>query len=197
MTTEEGYEARQRIIAEATGLFIAGGYDGISMREIAAAAGLSKPALYYHFKDKQALLLAILTTNLEEISAIVNQGKKETGPVRQQVSWIFETIMQRGPTIGGIIHLATQELSHLDAQTRSGFSRLYQDGFIGNLAGLLAEGIARGELRPVDPHLATWALLGLVYPLLTTYPGGEPGDKTAIIHAILAIYFDGMAVKAI
>ena len=48
----EALDLRARILAEATRLFVVYGYNGISMREIAEAVGVSKAGQYYHFKDK-------------------------------------------------------------------------------------------------------------------------------------------------
>ncbi len=53
----ENIDVRDRILLKALQFFVAHGYDGISMREIAEACGLSKAALYYHFRDKEALFL--------------------------------------------------------------------------------------------------------------------------------------------
>ena len=55
-----------QIITAAKPLMVDQGYRGLSMREIAEAVGVSKAALYYHFQDKEQLLLAILESNLAE-----------------------------------------------------------------------------------------------------------------------------------
>ena len=70
MTTAESIDVPDRIMEEATRLFVTRGYHGISMREIAEAVGVSKAGLYYHFKDKEDLFIAILTTNLNQIDHI-------------------------------------------------------------------------------------------------------------------------------
>ena len=44
----------------AIGMFAQKGYAGTSVREIAEQAGVSKPVLYYYFKSKGGLFLAIL-----------------------------------------------------------------------------------------------------------------------------------------
>src|SRR5664280_2186043 len=49
---------RDRILDIALDLFIRKGYTETSLREIGAALGISKAALYYHFASKQAILLA-------------------------------------------------------------------------------------------------------------------------------------------
>ena len=66
----EGRDLHNEILEAARGLFIAQGYRGLSMREIASVLGVSKPALYYHFKDKEELFLAILTAYLEELGEV-------------------------------------------------------------------------------------------------------------------------------
>ncbi len=48
-------DTRAAIIESAFRLFIQHGYEGTSMADLVAATGLSKGAVYHHFKDKEAL----------------------------------------------------------------------------------------------------------------------------------------------
>lgn len=57
--------SKDKIIEAAIEVFFEKGYDGASMREIAEKAGLTKPMIYYHFKNKEALYLGLLEDNLE------------------------------------------------------------------------------------------------------------------------------------
>jgi len=76
--TEEEQEQRRRAIVDASlGLFLKQGFPETSMREIAEAVGVSKAGLYYHFKDKQDLFLAILTDDLSAIAQIVAAAPDE------------------------------------------------------------------------------------------------------------------------
>jgi AcrR family transcriptional regulator len=50
---------RERILDVALDLFIAQGYDGTSLREIAQRLGFTKAALYYHFTSKDDILMAL------------------------------------------------------------------------------------------------------------------------------------------
>ena len=50
---------RERILAVALDLFTEQGYDGTSLREIAAKLGVTKAALYYHFESKEDILQAL------------------------------------------------------------------------------------------------------------------------------------------
>ena len=52
--------AREPILAAAAELFHARGYSATSMQDIAQSVGFSRPALYYHFRDKHDILSALV-----------------------------------------------------------------------------------------------------------------------------------------
>jgi AcrR family transcriptional regulator len=53
-------DTRERILAVANELFIEQGYEGTSLREIADRLGITKAALYYHFRSKDEILETLL-----------------------------------------------------------------------------------------------------------------------------------------
>ncbi|MDD3240605.1 MAG: TetR/AcrR family transcriptional regulator [Lachnospira sp.] len=53
---------KDRIIYESLRLFAEKGFDGVSMREIAAAVGMKAASLYSHFKGKEAIYTSIVDT---------------------------------------------------------------------------------------------------------------------------------------
>ena len=62
--TEEG--ARERIVTAAITLFAAKGYDRTPVREIVEAAGVTKPVLYYYFRNKEDLFRWIIEDRLSD-----------------------------------------------------------------------------------------------------------------------------------
>jgi len=54
-----GEETRQRLLAAALSAFGARGYDGVSTRELARAAGVNQAAIVYHFGGKEALYTTV------------------------------------------------------------------------------------------------------------------------------------------
>src|SRR5919205_254659 len=63
LSTEEGAESakRRQILEGARQVFLASGFDGASMGEIAKAAGVSKGTLYVYFDSKEKLFEALTT----------------------------------------------------------------------------------------------------------------------------------------
>ena len=60
---------REALLSAAARLFAERGYNGVSLEELGAAAGVSGPAVYRHFDGKQALLGALLVGVSEHLSA--------------------------------------------------------------------------------------------------------------------------------
>jgi AcrR family transcriptional regulator len=70
-TTPRG-ERRERILASATSLFEENGFHGAGIDDIAAAAGVTGPAIYRHFKNKDAVLVALFDRLAERLTAILD-----------------------------------------------------------------------------------------------------------------------------
>lgn len=69
---EETSDRRNEILAVASMLFARNGFDGVSIREIADAAGIMGPSLYHHFTSKNEIYLEVHRAALERTAAIVN-----------------------------------------------------------------------------------------------------------------------------
>jgi AcrR family transcriptional regulator len=65
-------ERRERILASATSLFEENGFHGAGIDDIAAAAGVTGPAIYRHFKNKDAVLVALFDRLAERLGAILD-----------------------------------------------------------------------------------------------------------------------------
>lgn len=189
--TELSSTVSHQILQTATRLFISSGYHGLAMREIAEAAGVSKAALYYHFKDKEALFMAILNGALAQLDQAIQQAR-QLPTLRGQVTLFTAAIFEWPPEQRAIIRLASQEMEHLSEQGVAEFGKLYHAKFIAPVQQLLAAGMARGEMQPMEPSTATWLLLGMMYPFLNSPHASDPAASKAVAQAIVATFFDGL-----
>lgn len=74
MSTTPAITNRERLIAHSRRLFTERGFAEVSVDEIAAAAGLTKGAVYYQFKDKTDLFRAACEAMLVEVGHAVDQA---------------------------------------------------------------------------------------------------------------------------
>ncbi|GGU07911.1 TetR/AcrR family transcriptional regulator [Nocardioides albus] len=60
---------RERIFAAFAELMVEGSYDAISMSRLAERAGIGRTAIYHHFKDRDAVMVAFATHETSEYVA--------------------------------------------------------------------------------------------------------------------------------
>ena len=65
-TKEEAERTRKRVLASALSLFVKKGYEQTTFTDIAARLKMTKGAVYWHFKSKEALLVALVEEMLEK-----------------------------------------------------------------------------------------------------------------------------------
>jgi AcrR family transcriptional regulator len=73
---DRGTATRARIIAVATALFTAHGYEGTSIETVLRETGLSRGALYHHFSSKDELFVAVLEAIEAEIAEATVKGSR-------------------------------------------------------------------------------------------------------------------------
>ena len=191
MPEDEANPVRNMILKEATALFLQRGFNGVSMREIAEACRLSKAGLYYHFKDKEDLFLAILNDNLDAVSAVVRQTRAAVQNTRERIIFFAHTLFsQLEVNQRAIIRLASQELRNIKPEAQEGFIKKYHEEFIDAVGSMLEEGMQSGDLKPVNPQTAAWALLGLLYPFLDF--AYDEQQHQQMFNDVLNIYFNGI-----
>jgi len=82
----EARDTRTRIQAVALELFTENGYDTTSLREIAERLGVTKAALYYHFKSKEEIVESITVDQVNRVEAMIEwaQGQPSTMQTRKE-----------------------------------------------------------------------------------------------------------------
>ncbi|MCA2002211.1 MAG: TetR/AcrR family transcriptional regulator, partial [Chloroflexi bacterium] len=148
---------REEILKTAMQMFIQQGYHGLAMRQISEAVGVSKAALYYYFKDKEELFLAVLNDYLEEMEKAIDAINAEAQSSAEQIRRFVTLVLRQPSERRAIIRLASQEISQLSAASRKKFNSLYREKFIGKLNAMLQRGVERGEFQAVNIEVATWA----------------------------------------
>ncbi len=72
-------ETKENIVKTALELFLQNGYEKTSMNDIAREVGISKPAIYHHFKNKDELFHEVLSLFFEEMG---KWSKARFGPCK-------------------------------------------------------------------------------------------------------------------
>lgn len=101
MPTAES-STQSRILQEAEELFRMNGYHHTSMDEVAAATGMKKGSLYYHFSGKEELMKAVLEAGRRQFEEhILEIAYQEDRPPRERMELLFERVEADYLTIEG------------------------------------------------------------------------------------------------
>ncbi|CQD13877.1 TetR family transcriptional regulator [Mycolicibacterium conceptionense] len=85
-----GLDTRQRILDVARELFAEKGVVRTSLQDIADRLGITKPALYYHFRSREDLVRSILQPLIDEGEAFIAEQERKRGASRASARELLE-----------------------------------------------------------------------------------------------------------
>ncbi|RVA47891.1 TetR/AcrR family transcriptional regulator, partial [Mesorhizobium sp. M7A.F.Ca.US.001.01.1.1] len=148
----------REIIEAATAAFIAKGYDGTSMEEIATKAGASKQTVYKHFTDKETLFGEVVESTasqtndvVESVTMLLSEAKFMEGGLQQLARRMTTTLMDEE-----LLKLRRLIIANADRMPQLGRS-WYEKGFermLASVASCFQKLTSRGLLQTSDPRLA-------------------------------------------
>ncbi|MGA3486406.1 TetR/AcrR family transcriptional regulator [Micromonosporaceae bacterium DT55] len=172
---------RDEILQIAVGLFASGGYHGVSMDDIGAAAGVTGPALYHHFAGKEAMLVAALAPVSEELLAGGRQRVADhRGDPRAALESLVEFHVDFALANPAVIALHMHELDRLPDGPRRQIrrlQRLYVEEWVTVLTAL------HPGLTAAQGRVLAHAAFGLMNS--TPYLAGEvePAGRARLLRA--------------
>ena len=182
-----------RILREATRLFALRGFSGTHMREVAEACGCTKPALYYHFSNKETLFKAVVDGITGDIDGLMVAMVEGEGSVRDRLHYGIDAIIaycRAEPlTIRLVQRLeaSPEETSPADVLCKARATHMNM------LATLMRHGIKTGELSaPLDPEDAALLFASCIHFQMEQSVATDEWDVNRV-HRTLDLIFDGIA----
>jgi AcrR family transcriptional regulator len=191
-----GADGRESILEVAAPLFAQKGYNGVSIRDIAQACGMTNAALYYHFKNKEDLYLAVLRRSHEQGMASVAQATGSTGDLRARLK---QLVLRYGEVMceqRQSFQTMRRDLAHIDdarahkllGEIRADFSRPIQQ--------LIESGQASGEIAPGDARLWARLLHGMIIAMTFEGRPVRPARVTpAQADAVVELFLEGAGAR--
>jgi TetR/AcrR family transcriptional regulator, cholesterol catabolism regulator len=185
----------RRILERAARLIFEKGYEGTSMQDIADACGLTKAGLYHHVATKEALLIAIMEYGMdlfeEVVLARVEHIRDPLERLRQTMACNIELVTQDSSKEVTIILHEHQTLTGAAEKKINGRKKRY----VRFLEDAFKQAMASGQIRNVDPTIASFSFLGSV---LWSYKWYRPEGRITpqqLSDGTIDLFFNGLVTK--
>ncbi|MBZ8176501.1 TetR family transcriptional regulator [Corynebacterium poyangense] len=157
------------------------GYHATTVRMIAKDVGCTVPALYYHYQNKQAMLVALLDYSMTEAEGRIAAAVKEAG----------DSAMERlsAAVMATSLYMAYyRELAILDSETRALEPEnrekymIRRDRFEGVFREIIHHGRERGDFATPYPVECARAILAMCQGIGRWFHWGGPDSPEDIAH---------------
>jgi TetR/AcrR family transcriptional regulator, cholesterol catabolism regulator len=170
---------RDDILLAAADVLQRNGYEATTMKDIAAAVNLTAASLYHHFRNKDALLLAVLEAGLEQVTfqiePILNSPQPSDQKLRRMIhehvvsltqntavgaAMVFEIRSLMGVKPMSDFASVADKQSYAEFVTRRDAFFIRRDQFENLFRQVIREGIDNKTFRAVDVAIFTKTILG-------------------------------------
>lgn len=193
---QEDSATKAYILKHAERLFAKRGYSGVSMREIAEAAQMTKANLYYYFKDKESLYVQVLEQDMLALINALEQASQQGNTCHEKILHMTETFMSLVHSKNTLIQMTMRHFGGLEREIR-GLVRRYRVQLMQPIERVLKEGIRRRELRALNTRLAALSLFGMMSIFLTPYLLELPLDEaeSEIVPHTVELFMNGARAR--
>lgn len=152
--------ARERLEQEALRLFAQQGYAGTSVRSIVEAAGVTKPALYYHFSSKAGLYHHLVEQHIEGWLGVVRGLFDGPGSTEERVRQYVRLAVVGAQEHPDVLRFMHQACARTEGAAPSGLDWQAREARL--LTELVSRGVASGELETNNPRESGMALMAMI-----------------------------------
>jgi AcrR family transcriptional regulator len=168
------------------------GFAGMSLKDLADGVGISRPAIYHYFRTKDELL-AELVAEVTVPSAVIFdriEQRSDLDPlerIREVVRNMVLTVANRP------LHFRMMDRSEANLSAKT-FSAYYdaKRRVLAGMTALIEAAMAAGQIRSVDPKIASFAVIGMCnwcawwYRSGRAYTAGQIADQIAdlAVHSL-------------
>jgi AcrR family transcriptional regulator len=184
---------RDRIIVAAQELFMDSGVEGVSMRKVADKVGVTAPAIYRHFEDKDELLGELINVGLQILQTYLEPALTAETPLerlRQLIDRYFDFALEQ-PRYFDLAFLVPSHGMKIEAElsrhNRSTFMFAVQQVHL-----CMEQGVFRKD-DPLETAIMVWAEAHGLVTLFRMERFGENADQfRAIFKRTIQRLLDGL-----
>ncbi len=190
--SEAKEEKRRRIMEAAVDIFSGKLFHQVKMDEIASRAGVGKGTLYLYFQSKEELFRRSFQYAVDLYYFRLKEALEAEPSARKKLKKIVYLHVNLLQEHLKLIYLLVGQSMAPPMIFQEEVSRS-RSKLLALLEEIIAQGMERGEFRPLDAGLAARAYLGGIVSFLhdSLHEGADMGDGTALSETFSDLYFRG------
>lgn len=193
MATPEPKSKRDEIREAAARLFRDKGYAATSMRDLAGAVDIKASSIYNHFDSKEDILRQICLDNAQRFLAGLQEVEDSAVSATHKLRALIRLHIQIATEDLTSITAFNDEWRHLKEPYLGEFKAIRRD-YERRFQAIIEDGMRKGELRPIDPHIATYTLFSSMRWLYDWYKSGKRISADDLQRDISALLMNGLSV---
>jgi AcrR family transcriptional regulator len=158
---------RDEIVRAALRLILKMGYNQVTLADIAEQVGVSKGLISYYFPKKEDVFVAVLEQIVARLTSDFDSFRRADASSFEKLQMIFNNLFgnekraRRYYTV--VIDYMAQAIRDRQVQE---YTEVIYDSYRRYMEDIIAEGIASGEFRQVDPRRSASMVLGMMEGLV-------------------------------
>src|SRR5256885_10064861 len=169
----EGRSVRENVRAAAVQLFAEYGYHAAPLRNIARMAGIQAASIYYHYANKEALLVEIMETHMQQLNANLDRIVREQSDPQNRLYDAIANHIRLHTSYKAEFFIIDTEIRALEGDHRRYILSL-RDRYEFLLQELLRDGMERGVFRQSDVKVSSYAIIAMCTEVASWFrPGGR------------------------
>ncbi|MEA3336927.1 MAG: TetR/AcrR family transcriptional regulator [Chloroflexota bacterium] len=173
---------RDQILQAATVCFSRKGYYLTTMDDIVAESGMSKGSLYWHYKNKKAILISVAEWYFKQMVGEMMGAAQQAPTAADQIKTLLALFVEIMDTEDALINVFIDfyaETRH-DAEVTEALQEMMMP-LVDAIAAIVEQGVASGEFKPVNARNVAITFMAA-------------GDGLFLYRPILADQFDWRGV---
>jgi len=195
MPRSRGRETAEEILKAAQELFYIKGYENASTREISKKVGISKAALYHHFKNKEEILFRIclqaadeLVNNMKRaIERNIHSGK----PLKEQLTDVLVEYAKTYMKNENFNKILLHDIEYLPEDKKQIIHQKEKEN-VHQLRNFIESLMAQGSFRKLNSTVVTFSIIASLHWLYFWYKPTGPLSLTEVVEEMADLFLKGL-----
>ena len=160
MSNSKQDQRKYQILDAALEVIVNKGYEGSSMSDIVQKSNMSKGAIYWYFKSKKEVYLALVNHMVHYYSPTLNHIVEDNQPASVQLKGLFSFFIaqyETNPTIFKAVAVFWS-LAGRDDEFKEKFDKVYSE-FFALIEKIVAKGVDSNEFKNIDCKIASLSIM--------------------------------------